>query len=278
KQDYRYCNDDKWAKSMFDYCKIKNSKASDFKYRVLTCSLGEMVCSIRFVGGDMSKPAVFILHKDFALEKITDIRTVGHFLKEEYQNFSPKRIRWFFPKNGNELITSDKRIKGDLVYIAGFLSDIKSNTTFSLKEEVQLHETTSLDWFPKYQSAYQQMIINDPSYAEMGEMTTKETFQDLMKQNLVFEIKINNEWAGIIAASQENHHYYIGYEIYEEFLLNSYRGKGYASTTQRLLIEKMNAAKNNMLWGTIHYDNIASLKTAMKNGRKECGIYIFYTI
>ena len=86
------------------------------------------------------------------------------------------------------------------------------------------------------------------------------------------------KWAGIIAANNGSNNFLSGFYIEEEFLLEQFRGKHLASAVQRHLIENLPSDNNAMLSGTIHYENIPSLKTAMSVGRKPIGMDVFAKI
>ena len=79
-----YCDVDDLAKRIFDYSKIEGTSTEDYKYRHINTSLGEIITSIRFVGGDLSKPAVFLIYKEFELNRVKDIKQVGQIILEEY--------------------------------------------------------------------------------------------------------------------------------------------------------------------------------------------------
>jgi len=95
---------------------------------------------------------------------------------------------------------------------------------------------------------------------------------------LLFEINIDGKWAGIIGANNGYDNFLKGYYIVEEFLIENFRGKQFASAVQRHLINKLPFNSNEMLFGTIHYENIPSLRTAMRVDRRPIGMYAFAEI
>ncbi len=141
-----------------------------------------------------------------------------------------------------------------------------------------LHPTKNLDHYPIYKSDFENIIKNNPDFAEMAQIETPEGFESMMKKELLFDIFIQNEWAGYIGVEPASESFLNGYEVYEEFLISKFRGQHFAPAAQRHLIEKLPDSNNAMLYGTIHYNNVPSIKTALKVGRKKIGQYIFVNI
>lgn len=275
-QSFRYMNEDKFGKSFYDYCKIAGSDFEDYKYRSINTEFGEIISSIRFLGGDLNKPFVFIVHKDFRIDSEKQIKALGKILKEEYKLFKPQRIRWYSPDT--EIFFDNKDIKGDLIYIYQFINRLKKEEFPSNFDKVRLKNADSLKWYKEYQKNYENLNQINPEFIEMAGMESRQTFRRLMKKGLLFEIMIDNQWAGIIAADKSSEKYFKGYVIFEELLTEKFRGRHFATAVQRHLIEKLGSDNQEMLYGTIHAQNTPSQKTAYKAGRKKAGSYIFAKI
>jgi hypothetical protein len=273
-----HCESDELASKMHAYCKIDTAKVDDYRYRQLSTPLGDLIASIRFVAGDLEKPAVFLIHKDFELSQIDEIKLISRILEKEYALFKPRRIRWHSSKIEEELINSDNSINGDLVYVAGFLDDLKQQALPDNYEKIQLNLADSLKWYDRYESSYEAICEAWPAFLEMAQLESKSTLQDLISRELLYEIEIDGHWAGIIAADKGRESFMSGYYIVEEFLTKEFRGRRYAAAVQRHLIEKMPINSNEMLFGTIHHENMPSYRTALRTGRKPVGMYLFSEI
>ena len=99
--------------------------------------------------------------------------------------------------------------------------------------------------------------------------------QELADKGLLFEAYRKNDFIGIIAADRQRSWFLDGYVVIEELLFQQFPTQKLASAMQRHLIEQLDGDLDQMLYGTIHFDNISSLKTAYRCGRKYCGMYIF---
>lgn len=277
-ENMNYCSDDVAAKRFFDFAKIKGTSPEDYKYRHLQTRLGEMITSIRFIGGDLNKPAVFLMYKDFELNSMSDIQEITTFISKEYAIFQPQRIRWYSKEIETKLIDSHDSITGDLAYMAGFIEDLKKNPFPNHYEAISLVQTKTLHWYEDYVKTFEKIYKEWPAFVEMAQVESQETLNDLIPKKLLFDIHIDGKWAGIIAADQGSDSFLNGYYIVEEFLTEAFRGKNYAAAVQRHLIEKLPASNQEMLFGTIHYDNTPSLKTAFRVGREVVGMYVFARI
>jgi len=273
--NFNYYMNHAFAKQVFDSIKIEGSTPDDYKYRYIQTTLGEMITSIRFVGGDLNKPAVYLIHKDFELKDTKDIKLIGETIKKHYAIFKPKRFRWYSSTIETDLIEAHDFITGDLIYLAEFIDYLKEQPLPKNFNKVSLHSANSLSWYSDYQKGFDEIYKKWPAFIEMAQVESKETLNELIEKKLLFEIEIEGKWAGIIAANSGSDYFFNGYYIVEEFLTENFRGKKLASSVQRHLINKLTSNSNEMLFGTIHYDNPASLRTALSAKRKAIGMYIF---
>ena len=275
---YSYCNDEKFFEPAFIYCKIKGSTVHDFKYRMLSTPFGEIVTSIRFIGGDLNKPAVFIMRQDFEIKYAEQIKKIGALLKKEYALFKPKRFRWYSTKIENDLIKKHNFVAGDLIRITGFINELKKQSPPKNYDSVRLEKAQNLDWYDSFFEAYKKIHQQNPRLIEISQALEKDVAQQLMNKEQLFKIIIKNQFAGIIAANDEDNRFSKGFVVYEELLFEAFRKKHFAAAAQFHLIEQLKAQPNDMLFGTIHSDNPASLKTALRCGRQVIGQFIFADI
>lgn len=277
-QSYSYCTEEKFFEPAFNYCKVKGSAVADYKYRIVQTPFGEMVCSIRFVGGDLNKPAVFVMRQDFEINKPKQIKEIGEILKKEYALFKPKRIRWYSGKLEHKLIKNNAFINGDLIRIGEFLSKLKKQIPPINYGKIVLEKAKNSDWYDDYFQAYEKIYKVDADFIERAQALEKDVVQQLINKELFYEIQIENKLAGLIAANNESNRFLKGFVVYEEILFENFRRKQFATAAQFHLIEQLEASNNEMLYGTIHYENQASLKTALRCGRQIVGMFVFADI
>ncbi len=273
---YEYTKNIDFATKNYKYCKkaVPNSKPKDYLFRNLETPFGILVSSIRYMGGDLTKPFVFIVLKNFEINSIEKIEWLSSFLNEEYKVFSPKRIAWHTNKIQEDFINNHSFINGDMVYVAEFLDYLKTEKIIVSDRKIKLKIAENTNWYKQYKTAYNLLFEKDNFYNEMIQITTEATFKEMIQHKTLFEIVIDNEWAGIIGVMPENDKYLSGYCVYEEFLLEKFRGKGMAKHIQQKMIHLLPSSPNKMVYGTIHYNNKSSLKTALGVGRKVCEMII----
>lgn len=277
-QELSRCTDDEFARGFYDYCKIEGTTPGDYKYRILNTPLGEAVASIRFIGGDLEKPAVFLIYRDFDLDTASDIQRVSEFIAFEYEDFTPKRIRWHIPEIKDDLIKANPSIRGDLVYVAGFIDELRAAARPANFDRVRLRKAEGMGWYSDYTAEFDTIFREWPDFVEMARAEEQDTMKDLLDKGLLFEIEIDGSWAGIAAANRMTDNYLSGFCVIEELLVSAFRGQRLAPAVQRHLIEHLPASGDDMLFGTIHYENKPSLRTAMRTGRRPTGMFIFTEI
>lgn len=260
--------DDAFSERNCSYCKIEGAVSNDYKYRLYQTNLGEIITSIRFMGGDLTKCFVSILYKDFPLEKVEDIRYMTAFLKEAYALFKPKDIAWFTTEINQDLIQNNDFIQGDMLYFSEYLDYLKQQPKPKSFDKVSLKLATSTDWYAQYKMTYEQLYKEIPNFIDMAHFEPESAFPPMIEAGLLYEVFVENELAGIIGVAKDKDRFYEGYLVYEEVFFNKFRRQGLASAMQRHLIEKLTDSGNDMLFGTIHYGNVASQKTALGVGRK----------
>ncbi len=274
---YKFAYDDEFVASKIDFSKFPDFDKKDFNYRILSCAYGKVITSIRFIGGDLSAPCVFIMANSFSINSIDIVRDLCAQLKVEYDVFKPKRIRFY--QNGNkDLFKNVEGVKEDMCNVAQFIDVMKQQTELSASNNVRLKKATNVSWYDRYRDAYLLQLQKYPEFKEMLYLESKDSLGNFVKSGTAFEIFCDSEWAGIIVVSRASELLMSGYLVYEEFVLEEYRGKGIASHAQRQLIGQVKLEKDDMLFGTIHYNNKASIKTALKAGRLIIGKYLMVDI
>jgi L-amino acid N-acyltransferase YncA len=96
-------------------------------------------------------------------------------------------------------------------------------------------------------------------------------------QGLLFEVLAGGVPAGVVAASREDAHGMSGFCVQELCLDPAWRGKGLAAQAMHGLVARLPARAGDVLWGSIHPENLASLRQALSLGREIVGGYVWVT-
>ena len=161
-----------------------------------------MITSIRFIGGDLGKPAVFLLLKDFPINTRAEVDLLADCIRLEYQKFKPQRFRWFNPQVSSDLSKLTPEVSGDQVYVYGFLDELKRQDKPKNADRIRLEVAGNLDRYPRYEAAYRKLCQDWPAFIEMGQLEDRATLEDLIRKELLFEAWIDGQWAGLIAADR----------------------------------------------------------------------------
>ncbi len=276
---YTYLNltDATRYQAFLDFAKVEGASLVDYQAKIIETPYGALIVSLRYIGGDLNKPAIFIDHQSFEIKDQSQVEVIGNLLKKAYGVFKPQRVRWYV-KEQNEALCTTNNWMADIVYIGQFLDEIKQHPLPPHFEEISIRLAKDVSWYSRYEKEDQQLKEDWPAFVEMGQLESKDSLIELKEKNFLFEIMKSNEIIGILAVEKEDNRFMNGYTIYEEFLWKKYRGKGLAKAAQRHLAEVLPHADNEMLLGTIHHDNQPSIKTALGTGRKLAGMYIFAAI
>jgi len=115
-------------------------------------------------------------------------------------------------------------------------------------------------------------------HPELKNRVTPESLVDLRscgQEGSLFEVKVGDKSAGLIAAHSGQQAPLRGWCVWEEFLYEEFRGQGLATVMQRLLVHNLPPREGDSLFGTIDYRNLPSLKTALGVGRIIVGTRFF---
>lgn len=101
----------------------------------------------------------------------------------------------------------------------------------------------------------------------------KKDLRSYLAEGTLFEVFVDDEWAGIVAAFQAAEKGVSGYCVGEIVLKREFRGKRLGLAVQRKFVEKLDETRGRVLWGTIGAANTPAIRTAKRCGRVDVGGY-----
>jgi hypothetical protein len=143
-------------------------------------------------------------------------------------------------------------------------------------DRIELRRAASLDFYPRYEAAYAQMLDARPLLrGEIG-AEARETLAECLEQGLLREVFVGGAWSGVVAARRDMLAGVRGLEMVDIVLTQSARGHGLGPAVHqgfaRSVAETDPAA---ILMGTISPKNVPSLRTALRAGRVEIGRFLW---
>lgn len=267
-----------WAEKYAKACPTPDSLASDYSLRLIDGgSNGKTLAGIHFYGGDTTKPFIGILGRDWTIDSPKLLSYWKNRLFEEFESFYPQSLQLFQASETTELcLPALPNVQIDQYLIAGSISEIKEQPRPELKG-VSLHPLPyiSNDEYLHFREAFERFYEEKPIFKDRVFPASFTELQACGTVGGLFEVRINDQWAGIIAAQPSTHPPLTGYIVWEEFLDTPFRGTKRSHIMQRLLIENLPPIPSDIILGTIDFRNKASLGTALKTGRMIIGAEMF---
>jgi len=221
------------------------------------------LAGIRFQGLDVTKPFVSVM-PNFSQKCGDHLTKIRQLIASEFGVFSPTNFNITLPEGENVLI-GEQLI--DRYTIAGDIKELLEIKLAPRPEKLELIPLLVMDFYDDYIYEYKLLYNAAPFLRSEVKTESLDSLNESAKNGLLFKVLINDKCAGVIGGYIED---YFGQKevcILEELLFSSYRGKGFGAYLQKAFAEKM-LDRFSILWGHISYLNPASLKTALKNGRK----------
>jgi RimJ/RimL family protein N-acetyltransferase len=83
------------------------------------------------------------------------------------------------------------------------------------------------------------------------------------------------ELVGVVAGKPDTRHLVDAWLMWDIVLARKYSGKGLAKALQRAVLDRLDATRTPLVVGTIHAQNLPSLRTAASVGRHVVGSWVF---
>jgi hypothetical protein len=190
--------------------------------------------------------------------------------------FGAPRLRLFFTPEEEKLLTRLDS-EPDLRWVIGHVAHLRSLPLLpSPASIIALRAPSDLAFYPRYESAHAEVSRGfTPLMRASVRLESGETLAKCRNEGALFEILIDGEWAGIIAATRESGLGLPGFQIAEEILTAPFRGRGLAKPVQREFVAQLPAKDDDFLSGMILAENRPSLRTALGVGRTDLGGFHF---
>lgn len=125
--------------------------------------------------------------------------------------------------------------------------------------------------YDRYLAIHRLHVEQEPAHARRTRCEELADLQRLADDGLLFDVQVDGEWAGLLAAEREVRQGIRGATVVELLLDHPYRGRGYGSHLSVLLAQAVPLPDDGFLMGTIHADNARAYKSALRAGRVDVG-------
>jgi RimJ/RimL family protein N-acetyltransferase len=241
---------------------------SRYNHRFLEVGELRLIAGIRFFSRDMERPFIEVSRISLPLKSDAQKELMTNFLRAEFAEFKP--LTWHIFQSSH-LPYQFAGCAGDKRVLVGRMQDIDALPKPKNFERVRLEPAINLEFYPRYEASYQNLHAKHSWLADISRMESMDDLQHYLEHDKVFEIFVDNEWAGITVASRSSEFGVSGWYMIEITLEERWQGLGLGVAVQRALVSSLDFSGSDCLFGTIGAVNIPMQKTAARVGRIDIG-------
>jgi GNAT superfamily N-acetyltransferase len=249
-------------------CEALKLEAAQFKHRRLEVAGKALIAGIRFFSMDLSRPFVEVARLSEPLASDLERDEITNALREAFAVFNPRCWRVY---QSAHLEYQFSGCDGDKRYLMGLLRDLNAQPDPPNFERVTLRRAENLEFYPRYEAMYEVLLRERPWQRDVANAETLENMREYLERAWLFEIFVDNAWAGVTAATRGSDMGATGYYMLEIALDHTYRGQGLGVAVQRRLVRALEDRPGDALHGTIGAVNTPMRKTATRVGRVDVG-------
>jgi L-amino acid N-acyltransferase YncA len=242
---------------------------------------GWALTGIRFRGLDVTLPFVDVVATT-AAPTPPEVAEVAAQVASAYAAFHPRCVRFDVP-DPDALIDAladdegDTRAEVDQYVVAGLVTSLRTRATATSYDAVALRRGEPDAMAARAAAVYAELHDDVPDTRLWATAEDVESLAACATEGLLFEVVVDDDPAGVVAALREDAHGLLGYVVQELCLDSAHRGRGLAAPVLQHLVRELPVDGRTTLWGTIHPDNTASLRNALRIGRQKAGGFVWVT-
>jgi hypothetical protein len=232
-------------------------ESSDLAERTLRLKAGdEFIAGARFKNLDVNFPFIEILVGFNMSDEV--LQEVSENVQMEFKNLNPLGLK-FKDKPGAypNLKTWSHTVFGK----------IDKQENLNLPPKLSCSFTHDLDWHNQYVSEYQKRLVEKKElngFVRIGEI---DEFQESANCQALMILRDVNGFCGVVSGIENSLYGLPAIYIIESYLSSRWIGKRLATTFHLYFLNEM-AKRFDYVWGTIYDQNISSLKTSLRIGRR----------
>lgn len=248
-----------------DYCPVESATVQDYMNKLLTLADGnQLIMSIRFDRLDPSLP--FIEVDQLTFDVITyDSAQLLSAVNTLFTVFKPNYLRFFSDKKSDVLMC-------DARFVVGLLDDILKHPPDGV-ERVRVKRVVDLRNYERYSQAYDAFHAEAPHLKQAVPKEPPESMQEYIVNGDIFDAYLGDEWLGTVILDPYDEFVWRGFMVADEIIAPQYKRQGLGALMQYQALKMLDYDENTVIVGTIHPENIASLKTAERLRRVDIGGY-----
>jgi hypothetical protein len=243
---------------------------------------GWAVAGIRFRGLDVTRPFVDVVATTEPPGP-DGLVAVAAAVLPYFVSFHPMCLRVDAPDPAGlvERLAADERFgprcSVDQYVVAGPVAELRGRPRASSYEVVSLLPGEAAALAARAAAIYAELARRNPDLLMWARAEDAESLAACADEGLLFEVLVDGEPAGVVAAVRDDAHGMSGFSVEELCLDADRRGRRLSPGVLQRLVDELPAADGDVLWGTIHPDNAPSLRNSRSIGREVVGGYAWVT-
>jgi hypothetical protein len=240
------------------------------------------VTGIRFRGGDLSRPFVDVIATS-ETPTPDGLAALAEAVVPAYDEFNPRCLRVDVPDPAGLTATVEEdsrfgRPSGvDMYVVAGLVDVLLERPRVPAYDRIVLRRGAAEPLAERVADIYRGLGERNPELVLWATPEDAESLAECETEGLLFEVVVEGDPAGVVAAVRDDAHGMRGFSVQEICLDVQHLGQRLAPGVMDHLLESLPAGQGDVLWGTIHPDNAASLRNALSVGRGIVGGYAWIT-
>jgi L-amino acid N-acyltransferase YncA len=260
--------DDEAARKVAEAMKTFGFPPERFRARLVDIGGHRFIARIDFPDTSGIAPFVDILHASTPPGEIADGAALRR-LAGAFADFAPRFVQFYHPAHRPLRMPGISR---DHHFLAGLAREMAARQPSAGLARVSLRRPAGLEFYPRYVDSYQQMYAERPHLKAKVRIESEESLSECDAAGFLYEIMVDGNWAGIVAARPELIAGVRSMFMTEIVLNAAARGQGLGPAVHQRLAANVAAIDDrSILTGIIAAANVPSLKTATRAGRAEIG-------
>ena len=255
-------------------CPIAGAHHRLYRLRELSLPCGaSCIAGIHFRGRSTAYPFVGVFAQSRWLTS-DEMDTAHVALMREFSVFSPRASWWWAPSDAYtpKLATA----RPDLLLVMGSLAEIRSTPAEALPSDWNLERLNSASEVRTvFTDLYRSFHDARPELAEVVPPSPLAALEDCAQAEGLYACFAGSEIVGVVAAKPVAQYCVDAWLMWDIVLARPYCGQGLAPVLQRTVLDRLDLARAPLVVGTIHAQNLPSLRTALRVGRQIVGTWTF---